>query len=549
MEGSWLIRVWHSFSTAGLLLATLFFAASLTPSLLPRTYLTQGILSGCSLTAGYGLGVFGQWLWTYMELPKPGGSVLRVVKLVLAAICTFVAVAFLWQAAHWQNSIRILMGLDPVASAEPLEIGLIALATFAVLIVLARVFRLTLAFISRRVNRFLPGRVANVVGLFAAVMLFWSVITGVLFRVALHLADSSFQEFDALIEPENQQPTDASRTGSHASLLKWDELGRAGREFISSGPTSGDISAFAGRQALEPIRVYVGLRSAESVEERARLALEELKRVAAFERSVLVVVTPTGTGWVDPAAMDSLEYLRNGDVASVALQYSYLSSWLSLLLEPGYGADAARALFKEVYGYWSILPRDHRPKLYLHGVSLGAMNSELSTDLVELLGDPISGALWSGPPYASRLWRWTTANRNPGSPAWLPLFRDGSFVRFMNQYGVAASPGSQWGPMRILYLQYASDPVTFFGYRYAYREPDWMRPPRGPDVSPEMRWYPIVTMLQLLVDISMALGAPIGHGHVFAPEHYIDGWVEVTDIRDWSPQELARLKKYLAGRL
>ncbi|KAG1533994.1 hypothetical protein G6F50_015685 [Rhizopus delemar] len=67
---------------------------------------------------------------------------------------------------------------------------------------------------------------------------------------------------------------------------------------------------------------------------RARLALEELKRVGAFKRSALVVVTPTGTGWIDPAAMDAVEYLLHGDVASVAIQYSYLSSPLSLLAQP-----------------------------------------------------------------------------------------------------------------------------------------------------------------------------------------------------------------------
>jgi hypothetical protein len=45
-------ELWHSLSAGGLLLATLFFAASLTPTLLPRTFLTQGLLSGCSLAAG-----------------------------------------------------------------------------------------------------------------------------------------------------------------------------------------------------------------------------------------------------------------------------------------------------------------------------------------------------------------------------------------------------------------------------------------------------------------------------------------------------------------
>ena len=59
--------------------------------------------------------------------------------------------------------------------------------------------------------------------------------------------------------------------------------------------------------------------------------------IGAFERSVLVLVMPVGTGWVDPAAVDTLEYLHGGDVASVALQYSYLTSVLSLWIEPEYG--------------------------------------------------------------------------------------------------------------------------------------------------------------------------------------------------------------------
>src|SRR5690606_14464545 len=112
-------------------------------------------------------------------------------------------------------------------------------------------------------------------------------------------------------------------------------------------------------------------------------------RVKAFERKVLVVITPTGTGWVDPAAMDATEYLYHGDIASVAMQYSYLSSPLSLIVHPEYGAQAARELFRVVYDHWTRLPRDRRPRLYLHGLSLGALNSSRSVQLFEMIGDPI----------------------------------------------------------------------------------------------------------------------------------------------------------------
>ena len=141
---------WHSFSTGGLLLGTLFFAASLTPSLLPRTFLTQGVLSGCSLAGGYGIGVFGSWLWAYTELMQPNGRFLRFAKLAASTGCAIIAIASLWHAAGWQNSIRELMELKPVDTAHPLEVSLIALAVFAVLIALARLFRLTLRSVATR---------------------------------------------------------------------------------------------------------------------------------------------------------------------------------------------------------------------------------------------------------------------------------------------------------------------------------------------------------------------------------------------------------------
>ena len=106
--------------------------------------------------------------------------------------------------------------------------------------------------------------------------------------------------------------------------------------------------------------------------------MRELQRSGAFERSVLVLVTPTGTGWIDPAAMNAVEYLHHGDIASVALQYSYLNSPLALLVEADYGRDVARALFAEIYGYWTELPAERRPRLYLHGLSLGALHSQRS---------------------------------------------------------------------------------------------------------------------------------------------------------------------------
>jgi uncharacterized membrane protein len=102
--------------------------------------------------------------------------------------------------------------------------------------------------------------------------------------------------------------------------------------------------------------------------------------------------------------------------------------------------------------------------------------------------------------------------------------------------------------MRIVYLQYASDATSFFDYRYAYRQPDWLNAPRGRDVSPQLQWYPLVTMLQLAVDMLLANGTPMGYGHVFAPEHYVDAWLAVTAPEGWTPDRIAALKGYLITR-
>ena len=75
-----------------------------------------------------------------------------------------------------------------------------------------------------------------------------------------------------------------------------------------------------------------------------------------------------------------------------------------------------------------------------------------------------------------------------------------------------------------------------------------MAPRRGPDVSPQLRWYPVVTLLQLTLDMLTAIDAPIGHGHVYAPAHYIDAWISVTEVRDWSAADIARLKQHLSKR-
>jgi uncharacterized membrane protein len=527
----------------GLFIGAIFFAFSLTPSLLPRPFLVQGLLSGVSFAVGYGSGVGLVALWNYLQLPLIQGRARIVAKAIAAVFSGTLVVSFLWQALQWQNALRALMGMEESPGIQRMAIGLVAILTFGCLLAIARLFRGLFLRLSRWLHRFVPQRVSHLIGIVAAAMLFWSVIDGVLVASVLRVADRSFQELDALIEDDMPPPVRPEQTGSSESLVNWKDLGRQGRRFVAGGPTPEALQGFFGVPTVAPIRVYVGLNSAEDAAERARLALDELERAGGFERSVLLLVTPTGTGWVDAVGQDTVEYLHRGDIATVVAQYSYLNSPLSLLTQASDGAEMARAMFSAVYGRWRMLPRETRPRLYLNGLSLGSFNSDVSFDLYDIIDDPFHGALWVGAPFRHESWKRVTAQRDPGSPAWLPQFRGGAVVRFANQDQRLDRGDARWGNFRIAFLQYASDPITFFSSGAAWREPQWMREPRGPDVSPDLRWFPVVTMLQLAAD--MVIGAtPRGFGHEYAADDYIDAWYALTEPAGWTEAELARLREH-----
>ena len=531
-----------------LLLGAVGFVAALTPSMIPRAAPLLGVEAGLAFAALYAIGIGLGALWSWLQLPEPGGGARRVLGW-LFLLPSLALVAFgLARTTEWQNAIRRAMEMPPVLSAQPLFVAIVSAIVVLLMFAVGRLFQHSASFAAGWLGRFVPPRIAMLGGLFIAAALFWSIGNGVLLRSGLHALDSSYRGVDALIPAEFSAPEDPMKTGSAKSLVSWASLGAQGRERVVAAPSKSDIAALTGGDAMEPLRVYVGVNSAKTVQARAALALSEMKRVGAFDRSLLVIATPTGTGWVDPAAMAPLEILHRGDVASVSVQYSYLPSWLSLLVEPDYGAETSRAVFRVIYDYWRALPKEHRPRLYLFGLSLGSLNSDLSADFFDIVADPYQGALWVGPPWESRTWSNVTSNREAGSPVWQPKFRDETLFRFITQQNAldAIKPG--WGPIRMVYLQYPSDPIVFFEETSLWHSPAWMKAPRGPDVSPDIRWIPVVTFLQQICDMMTATAVPRGVGHVYAAAHYLDGWLAVTEPKGWDEAGLTKVRAWLDAR-
>ena len=170
-------------------------------------------------------------------------------------------------------------------------------------------------------------------------------------------------------------------------------------------------------------RVFVGVDSSPDDTERARLALQDLRPFGAWDRAVLAVGTSTGTGTVDQGQVTPLEYMYDGDVATVSTQYSVLPSFLSFLVDGGNAQDAGRSLFDAVYARWQQLPPDDRPALVVFGESLGAYGGDAAFPDQQDLAARTRGALFVGPPNGTALWQQLTDEREPGTPERLPQYR------------------------------------------------------------------------------------------------------------------------------
>ncbi len=538
---------WLTPDFGGIIGAACFFCWSLTPSLLPRTWIYQAMVSGLTATIGYALGVLIAWVVRLVlrrvrpALLAPSRRVRLIAWWSLGVTTSGAAAWYLTSTAGWQTELRTLMGVPSPGPNHYLLLLLVAGAIFIVFLAAGRLIRGA----SRRLRRFFARWVPPLAALVASVLCvtglaFWS-WTGLLYPSLLGVANDAFAAVNMETEAGNNAPTSTSHSGGPGSLVSWDSLGRKGREFVSSGPTVGELTRFNGRPAMNPVRAYIGMDSAETPAGLASLAVRELERAGGFEREVLVVVTTTGTGWVDGAAADALEYLYNGDSAIVAVQYSYLPSWISFVADQEQVRLAGTALFDAVHAAWAELPEDDRPKLIVYGESLGAMGSGAAFDSLEDLQSKVDGALWVGSPDHHDLRTTFTAEREPGSPSRLPVYQGGGEVKFWGGWQEPLDLDFDDDAPPVLFLQHASDPVTLWSWDLMFSRPEWIDEEHGPDVLPTLDWYPFVTFWQITADMALSATVPAGHGHNYGGE-LVDAWLAVAPPENWPDERTEELR-------
>ena len=331
------------------------------------------------------------------------------------------------------------------------------------------------------------------------------------------------------------------------SLVDPRGVGREGARYVGTASTGDDVRFVTGAEPIaEPIRVFVGLDAGASVQQRVDLAMAELRRTGAFDRSHLVIQAPAGTGYANATPVDVVELLSRGDCASVAVGYGLLPSFLSLNR-----VDLARrtqqALLEAIAAECDSRgrrsaghersERSERPRLLLYGESLGAkvQQAALGAGVADLDRLGIDAALWVGTPGGVD---YDDVHRAFDSVA-VTLDRPEQMDQVLRE---RPTP-------RVWFLEHDGDPVVRFRADLAHTRPRWLAPAQGRGVPPDMQWRIGVTWAQVLVDTLYAtdmspgdfrsqghdyradLGAVVTEAFGLTPVDVQDDWVERREIR------------------
>lgn len=531
----------------GLVFGVLFLLGSLTPSLLPRPWLFQGMMTGILVSIGYAVGTFLSYVWRQFGGHEPSVRTKWWAWRVIPIVSGTAIGAMLWSSSRWQRDLHELVGATAPSRWSYVAATLVAVAMALVLIAIGRaVLRLT-EVVAHPLSRWVPPRVAGLASGVLLAVIVVGFLDGLVGRSLFFMADQIFRTIDRAQAEAIDPPSDELRSGSKDSLVAWQDLSSEGRRFVTGGPTHDELVAFSGPGAIRPIRAYAGLTSRAEMADRADLVVADLERAGGFDRAVLAVMTTTGRGWIDPPVVNALEYLWGGDTAVAAMQYSYLPSWISHLADGTRAREAGAALFEAVYARWSELPEGERPLLLVAGESLGADGSQAAFSGIDDVRIRTDGALWIGSPNFSPLWDIATDGREPGTPEYQPMFEGGMAVRFVDRPEDLEVDGI-WERPRVAFLQHAADPVVWWSPRLILRRPDWLEEQRGRGVLPEMRWYPMVTFWQVTADLANSRRVPPGHGHNYGVLA-ADAWAAIAPPPGWTDQDTDRLRAQLMSDL
>lgn len=317
---------------------------------------------------------------------------------------------------------------------------------------------------------------------------------------ALNLVTQRIQKQDDIVEPAYPEPpTSPHVSAGPASSMPFDTLGKEGRRFVLMALTAQDITDVMGEPAIDPVRVVGGYESAESLSERARLTLQDMEDVGAFDRGFICVGSPTGVGYFNYSIAEGLEYLTRGDCAIVVPQYALVPSALALT-RTAEAVELTRLVLEGIRDRLADRAPQDRPTVVLIGESLGAnvaldlaAGDDGSVHFDRLADLGVDGGLYLGVPFRTHLWKAWRQDPSAVDP-------DGRLLLVSQPDEL--EPGAQ-GENRHVMVVHHDDPVNKYGYEMVVQEPWWMGPPAGrpPLVPREAKFRPITSFALATVDL------------------------------------------------
>jgi hypothetical protein len=308
---------------------------------------------------------------------------------------------------------------------------------------------------------------------------------------------------DSVPEPAYPDPpTNPHVTAGPNSVVAFESVGKEGRRFVLMALTAAEITAVMQEPAKEPVRAIAGFASAKLAEERAKIALAEMERLGAFDRSLIVVAAPTGVGYVNYSFAEAVEYLTRGDCAIVVPQYALVPSALALK-ETRAGEQQQRLILEAIRDRIAAMPPGLRPRVVQFGESLGA---EVALDVAASgtrrfaqLG--LDAGLYLGTPFRTALWeRWFA---DPAS-----VDPDGVLGMVAQADEIGSLPAS----VSHVQVIHHDDPVNKFDIASIVRAPWWLGPPqtRPVGVPRETVFRPVISFLISLIDLKNGMNSKPG---------------------------------------
>jgi len=242
--------------------------------------------------------------------------------------------------------------------------------------------------------------------------------------------------------------------------------------------------------------------------------VRELERTRAFERALLLVTSPTRTGYVNYVTVESVEYFTRGNCATVTIQYSKRPSPMSVdrVWE---GRKQFRMLLAAIRRRLYQMRPEDRPSLVVFEESLGAHTSQdafLDGGTQGLEDAGVDRGLWIGTPHLSK---WKTQVQGKERPdvdrTLVTEFGDFKEVE-------ALSPNAR-ADLRYFLVTHGNDGVARFGPDLLIQQPDWLGDPsKKPIGMPgSEKWITPTGFFQTLIDMNNSMnvvpGKFVANGH------------------------------------